>query len=67
MDDYYRIPNSRIILERQKAVLVKSDVFDREVWIPKSQIHDDSEVYDINSPEGDLLVLEGFAKYRGWI
>lgn len=66
MDEIFRIEEAKVISETQKAILVRAPVFDNPVWIPKSQVHDDSEVYDINSAEGDLLILERFAEVRGW-
>lgn len=39
-----------------------------QVWIPKSQIHPDSEVYgtDRRSREGCLIVSLWLAKQNGW-
>lgn len=46
----------------EKAILVRLvDHEDRELWVPKSQIHDDSEVYG-DGHEGVLVVSEWFAK-----
>lgn len=39
---------------------------DRVHWIPKSQIHDDSEVYEVFG-QGELVVREWFAEQRGWL
>ena len=49
--------------ETEDAVLV--DFYGEEVWIPKSQIHDDSECYDADTA-GALVVTEWFAKKQGW-
>lgn len=38
----------------------------REVWIPKSQIDDDSEVWE-EGQSGDLVVTEWFATKEGLI
>lgn len=38
---------------------------DDEHWIPKSAIHDNSEVYQLDD-EGDLVVEGWFAKKEGW-
>jgi hypothetical protein len=38
-----------------------------EVWIPKSQIDDDSEVYDEGSSGGTLIVSEWIAVEKGLI
>ena len=45
-----------------KALLVKLETGD-EVWIPKSVIHDDSEVYDAGeNAEGEVVVKEWWAE-----
>lgn len=49
-----------------KAMLVV--LFDRdndEIWIPLSQIHDDSEVYDEDNRSGKLVVSSWFAEKEG--
>lgn len=47
-----------------KALLVEID--GDEHWIPKSQIHDDSEVYDADeNSEGTLVITEWIAKQKG--
>jgi hypothetical protein len=38
----------------------------REVWIPKSQIHDDSEVWG-EEQEGTLVIPEWLAKEKGLV
>lgn len=37
-----------------------------EVWVPQSQIHDDSEVFDVGQ-EGTLVVTEWLATQKGWV
>ncbi len=56
------------IAESPKAILVKfpgGDGPEGEHWVPKSQIHDDSEVYEA-SGAGTLVVSEWLAKQKGW-
>jgi len=49
-----------------KAMLVVLlDKDDEEVWVPRSQIHDDSEVYDADNREGRLVVSKWFAEKEG--
>jgi len=50
--------------ETDKAILVVLDGDD--VWIPKSQIVDDSDVWKADQ-EGDLYVTEWFAEQKGWL
>lgn len=49
--------------ETEDAVLV--NLCGEEVWIPKSQIHDNSECYDAET-DGSLVVTEWFAEQKGW-
>ena len=50
--------------ERPKALLM--DIDGEEIWIPKSQIHDNSEVYDAGEhDEGTLVITEWIAKQKG--
>lgn len=54
----------KVVRETDKAILV---VLDKDqIWIPKSQITDDSNVWK-EGQEGDLYVSEWFAEQRGWI
>ena len=50
------------------AILVVLEDMDEEeeAWIPRSCIHDDSEVYDEDNKEGNLVVSAWLAKERGW-
>lgn len=50
------------IRETAKALLCIID--GDEVWIPKSVIDDDSEVYQ-DGDEGDLVITEWFAEKEG--
>jgi len=52
------------IRETEKAILVQL-TDGAETWIPKSVLHDDSEVYKLHD-SGTLAVAEWFAKREGW-
>ena len=68
-DDYdktFEIENCEVLKETQKAILVEADVFDEPVWIPISQIDDDSEVYGIGHA-GTLIITSWLARTNGWI
>lgn len=46
---------------------MESDLFDEgKKWIPKSQIQDDSEVYE-KGGEGVLVVSSWLAQQEGWL
>jgi len=49
------------VKETEKAVLVTADDLDGETWIPKSQVHDDSEICG-EGDEGTLAVTRWFAE-----
>lgn len=38
----------------------------RKIWIPKSVIHDDSEVFDLGH-EGDVIVQHWYAEKKGFL
>lgn len=46
-----------------KALLVR--VGEKEAWVPKSVIHDDSEVYEAASGEGKLIVQGWWGRKEG--
>ena len=46
-----KFPNCRVVTATEKALLV-------EIWVPKSVIHDDSEVFDDDENAEGMLVLE---------
>lgn len=49
--------------ESDKAILVEIDGVKH--WVPKSQIHDDSEVYSKASGGGTLIVTGWWAEQKG--
>jgi hypothetical protein len=56
--------DARAIRETEKALLVELEDGE-EVWIPKSVIDDDSEVFGVGD-EGKLVVEGWFAVKQGW-
>jgi hypothetical protein len=55
--------------ETSKALLVNIPEIDSEpIWVPKSQIHDDSEVFDDGeNRRGRLAVTDWWAEKEGWV
>ena len=51
-----------------KAILVE-DEDGEEVWIPNSQIDDDSEIWEDSEKgeEGKLVISEWLATQKGWL
>ena len=54
----------RCTRETDKAILVSDGT--TELWVPKSVLHDNSEVYS-DGDEGDLVVLEWWAEKNGFL
>lgn len=61
-EDLWRHP-ARVVHNTDNALLV--DIEGDEYWIPKSQIHDDSEVWK-KGQEGDLVIHYWYARKLGF-
>ena len=48
------------------ALRIKLEEEDKLIWVPKSVIHDNTEVYDLNH-EGDVMVDQWWAEDKGFI
>ena len=57
-----RIEDVRALRATTEALLV--DVDGEEIWIPQSQIHEDSEVYEEDT-EGGLIISAWIAEKKG--
>ena len=66
MSEGANVGKSVAVKESDKAVLVQIIEMEKEVWVPKSQIHDDSEVWKADQ-SGDLVVTNWYAEKQGWI
>ena len=62
----YEIADAVCEHETSLAILVKAPDLDEPTWFPKSQIHDDSEVWGIGD-EGILVITEWLAEQKNWI
>ena len=62
MADKVKFEDVRALRETTRAVLVSID--GDEYWVPKSQIDDDSEVWQ-DGQQGDLVVSEWWAAREG--
>lgn len=58
------VGETTVIRETEKAILVTVD--GEQTWVPKSVIHDDSEVWSRKNGEGQLVVKAWFAHKEGW-
>lgn len=57
--------HAHVVRATDKALLVKTEDGDEPIWVPKSVIHDDSEVWGEDSEPGELVVHEWFAEKEG--
>lgn len=60
------IEDVEVLIEKPTSLLVTSPNLDKEYWVPKSQITDDSEVYKAGT-EGTLIVTDWIAEEKGWV
>ena len=70
-DEPFAMGDARVVGSTEKALRVKLDddslLGAREIWVPRSVIHDDSEVFDaFNNGRGELVVKRWFARREGW-
>lgn len=57
-----------VVRETAKAILVIVPDLEigEPVWIPQSQVHENSECYKLGT-SGDLVVTRWLAQQKGWI
>lgn len=65
-DDAYSLGQGKVLRETDKAILFEN-TDDKQLWVPKSVIHDDSEVWaDADDKrEGELIVKQWWAEKNG--
>lgn len=62
----FRIENAKVLRDSGKAILVEAEALDEPTWVPKSVIHDDSEIWEEGQEDGDLVVQDWWAEKEGW-
>lgn len=63
-DDKHEIDDCKAVGASEKAIKVTTPDHG-VVWVPRSVIHDDSEVYE-DGHDGRLVVKSWFAAKQGW-
>jgi len=60
---------AKLKAKTEKAILVFVHDLDEEPWVPSTQVHDDSEIYDVCDigEEGNLVVTSWIAEQKGWL
>lgn len=62
----HSLGEGKVTKSTEKAFLIELDDADDGIWIPKSVIHDDSEVYDdADNSTGEVVVHEWWAEKNG--
>jgi hypothetical protein len=67
--DGTNLGRAKVLRTTDKALLIALEADDdpsQNFWIPKSVIHDDSEVYSEKANEGDLIVKTWWAEKNGF-
>jgi hypothetical protein len=65
-DETFKVEKAKCIQETPKAILVEMPGKRQPMWIPQSQVHEDSEVWK-EGDTGRLVVSMWFAEQRGWL
>ena len=65
MSDKHEFENAKCIRETDAALLIEVAELGDQLWIPKSAVHDDSEVYQ-KDDDGKLIVLAWWARKQDW-
>lgn len=58
----FSLGHANVVNETEKAVLFHVDDLDRGLWVPKSVIHDNSETWDSENDDGELVVRQWWAE-----
>jgi len=60
------VGDALVLRSTEKALLCELTEQGKEVWVPKSVVHDDSEVYDDGEhSQGTLVLKQWFARKAG--
>ena len=62
----FTIEEAEAVKQTPDALLIHSDNLPEDLWFPRSQIDDDSEVYELGH-KGDLVVSEWIAIQKGLV
>lgn len=62
----YSLGRAECVKEGTRALLFSIDDLG-EKWVPKSQIHENSEVWEFGQEPGELVVTEWWAEKKGWV
>ncbi len=63
----FEIDDAEVVGETPNGFWIQAPIFDEDVFVPESQIHEDSEVSKSANNSGTLIVKDWLAEKRGWI
>jgi hypothetical protein len=61
-----RFAGCNVDRETDRALLVFVPDLEEQIWVPKSVVHEDSEVYKADT-DGELVVFEWWATKKGLV
>ena len=65
-DEHYVLDDAKAVAESQSKLALRVKTREKgEFWVPKSVIHDDSEVYE-KGHEGKLCIQLWWCEKQGW-
>jgi len=64
-DGTYELTCTAVLKNTGKALLCVTKEHG-DIWVPQAQIHEDSEVFDVDQ-DGKLIVTEWFAIQKNWV
>jgi len=66
LKESYAMGQGTPLRDSGRAILFRVDGYG-EIWVPKSQIHDESEIWKLDQEPGELVVTEWWAGTKGWV
>lgn len=70
-DEGVSLGRVRLVAQSKDAIKVTplddNEELDEDIWVPKSQVHDDSDVHeDMNGDVGELIITTWWADKKGF-
>lgn len=63
----YEIHDAKVVGETDKGFWIEAPEFDEDVFVPESQITDDSDISKTANRSGTLVVTDWLAEKKGWL
>ena len=62
----FHIENCKVVADSPNAILVESPELEKSIWVPQSQVCDESEVWK-KGDEGTLIITDWIAEQKGLV